>query len=133
MDCTYDPSVDAFYFGFNTERETHHSTQHHPEIIIHYDRTGSPIGLEVLNARKFLPKAALTNVPLPNPLLSLEDAANQIGLDPATMRQQILKKRIRATKIHRQWWVEWSALDEYLASRAPQGRRSKKKKALAAR
>lgn len=133
MECSYDPSVDAFYVGFETNRKQDHSVHHYPDIILDYDSEGLPIGVEVLSASKYLPKAALTNVPLPNPLLSLEDAAKQIGLDPATMRQQILKKRIRAKKIHRQWWVEWSALDEYLASRAPQGRRSKKKKALASR
>jgi uncharacterized protein YuzE len=129
MDCTYDPSVDAFYFGFGTSGELHHSTQHYPEIIVDYDRTGRPIGIEVLNARKYLPKAALTSIPLPDPAYSLEDAAKRIGLDPATLRQQILRKRIRAEKIHRQWWVDQSALDEYLASRAPQGRRSKKRAA----
>jgi uncharacterized protein YuzE len=127
MECSYDPSVDAFYFGFGTASEFNYSTQHYPEIIIDYDRTGRPIGVEVLNARKYLPKEALTNVPLPDPAYSLEDAAKRIGLDPATLRQQILKKRIRAEKIHRQWWVDQSALDEYLASRAPQGRRSRKK------
>ena len=132
MECSYDPSVDAFYFGFGTTRESDRSVRHYPDIILDYDRAGRPIGVEVLNARKYLPKEALTNIPLPDPMLSLEDAAKQIGLDPATLRQQILKKRIRAKKIHRQWWVEWSALDEYLASRAPQGRRSKRK-ALASR
>ncbi|MBA3646901.1 MAG: DUF2283 domain-containing protein [Gemmatimonadaceae bacterium] len=131
MRCSYDPSVDAFYFGFGATRESHRSIQHYPEIILDYDSAGRPIGVEVLNARKYLPKEALTNIPLPDPLLSLEDAAKQIGLDPATLRQQILKKRIRAEKIHRQWLVEQSALNEYLASRAPQGRKSKRRGAAA--
>lgn len=132
MECSYDPSVDAFYFGFGNTQEIHYSTQHYPNIVLDYDRDGHPIGIEVLSASKYLPKAALTIVPRPNPRYSLEDAAKRIGLHPATLRQQILKKRIRAEKIHRQWWVELSALDEYLKSRAPQGRRSKKK-ALASR
>jgi uncharacterized protein YuzE len=112
MECTYAPEIDAFYFGFGTTRESHESIRHYPDIIIDYDRAGRPIGIEVLRAKKYLPKAALTNVPLPEPALSLEEAAKIIGLDPATLRQQILKQRIRAEKIHRQWWVEQSALDE---------------------
>ena len=127
MECTYAPEIDAFYFGFAPTRDSYRSERHYPDIIIDYGRDGRPIGIEVLNARKYLPKEALTNVPAPEPAFSLEEAAKIIGLDPATLRQQILRKRIRAEKIHRQWWVDQSALDEYLASRAPQGRRSRKK------
>jgi len=96
-------------------------------VLFDYDSEGNTIALEVLSASKHLPQGALSSLPLSGETYSLVEAARRIGLDPATLRQQILRKRIRATKYYRQWWVDQSALDEYLASRAPQGRRSRKK------
>jgi uncharacterized protein YuzE len=128
MRWSYDPWADALYFGFIANRKSAGSTQPVPDVILDYDDAGNPIGVELLNARKHVPEGALIALPLPGgERYSLIEAARRIGLDPATLRQQILKKRIRATKYYRQWWVEQSALDEYLNSRAPQGRRSRKK------
>ncbi|SRR6266498_5101070 len=132
MEWEYDPDADALYIGLIEHRESARCVEHQPGIIFDYDKSGNPIGIEVLNARKHLPKGALAALPVTENTYSLVEAAKIIGLDPATLRQQILRKRIRAKKYHRQWFVDQSALDEYLASRAPQGRRSRKK-ALASR
>lgn len=127
MEWTYAPDVDALYISFTDVVESVRCTEPFSGVIIDHDKAGRPIGVEILHARRHFPKISLTNLPKPEPRRSLDEAAKIIGLDPATLRQQILKKRIRADKIHRQWWVEQSSLDEYLASRAPQGRRSRKK------
>lgn len=128
MECTYDPWADAFYFGFSPNRKSAGSSEPFPDVILDHDEAGGVIGVELLNAKKHLPEGALIGLPLPGgEKYTLIEAARRIGLDPATLRQQILRKRIPAIKYYRQWWVERSALDEYLASRAPQGRRSKRR------
>jgi uncharacterized protein YuzE len=132
MEWTYAPDIDILYFGFGPNQDSFGAVEHFPGVFVDYDKAGRPIGVEVLYARKHLPKAALENLSPPERRYPLVEAAMMIGLDAATLRQQILKKRIRAEKIHGKWFVEQSALDEYLASRAPQGRRSKKK-AMASR
>jgi excisionase family DNA binding protein len=131
MEWTYSPDIDALYFGFGATRDSFGSVEHFPGVIVDYDKAGRPIGVEVLGARKHLPKAALENLSPPEMTYTLEEAAKLVGLDAATLRQQILRKRIRAAKSHGKWFVDQSALDEYLASRAPQGRRSRKKPAAA--
>ncbi len=127
MEWTYAPDIDALYFGFGATQDSFGAIEHFPGVIVDYDKAGRPIGVEVLNARKHLPKAALESIGPPELTYTLEEAANAVGLDPATIRQQILKKRIRAKKYHGKWFVDQSALDEYLVSRAPQGRRSEKR------
>lgn len=130
MECTYDPWADAFYFGFGENKKFAFNSTPYPDVILDHDDAGGVFGVELLNAKKHLPEGALIGLPLPGgEKYTLIEAARRIGLDPATLRQQILRKRIRATKYYRQGWVDQSALDEYLASRAPQGRRSRKKAA----
>ena len=63
---------------------------------------------------------------MPKALIPLSTAAARAGLTPATLRQQIRNKRLSAVKWHRTWWVDEASLRDYLRSRAPQGRRSRR-------
>ena len=75
--------------------------------------------------------SVLERLPLPKAMLPLSDAAGRAGLDPATLRQQIRNQRLVATKWRREWWVDERELEAYLERRAPQGRRSQRKRAVA--
>lgn len=126
MQWTYDPSVDALTIIFDTRKRSSRTDEHRSGILIDYDIEGHPISVEVLDASTHFGKRDLLNLPLPQGMIPLSKAAKEVGLDPATLRQQIRRKRLKATKHHREWWIDKTALRTYLDSRAPQGRRSRK-------
>lgn len=123
MKWTYDPSVDALTIEFLTNRKSARTEEVEPGMLFDYDKAGHPISLEILDASTHFPVKGLKALPLPEAMIPLSEASRRVGLDPATLRQQIHRKRLRATKYHREWWVEPAALEAYLVSRAPQGRR----------
>lgn len=127
MQWTYDPSVDALTIMFAPGKRSSRTDEHRPGILIDYDLGGHPISVEVLDASTHFGKRDLLNLPLPQGMIPLSKAAKEAGLDPATLRQQIRRKRLKATKHHREWWIDKTALRAYLDNRAPQGRRSGKK------
>lgn len=45
--------------------------------------------------------------------IALSAAAAQLGVQPATLRQQIAAGRLQATKMGRDWWVTTKALEAY--------------------
>ena len=98
-----------------------------PGILFDYDRNGHPISIEILDASRHFPARELQNLQLPEVMLPLSEASRRSGLDASTLRRQIRRRRLVATKHHREWWVKPAALQEYLDNRAPQGRRSNKK------
>lgn len=128
MKWTYDPSVDALTITFLPGKRSARAEELRPGMICDYDTAGHPISIELLEASSHLPRKNLESLPLPGMMLTLSEASRRAGLDPATLRQQIHRKRLRATKRRREWWVDPSALQDYLDSRAPQGRRNGNKK-----
>ena len=127
MKWTYDSAVDALTIQFLPGRRSARTEALKPGLLSDYDKRGHPISIEVLDASTHFPVRQLRNLPLPEPMVPLAEASKRIGLDASTLRQQIRNKRLRATKHHREWWVTPTDLQEYLDSRAPQGRRSDKK------
>ncbi|MBC7791453.1 MAG: DUF2283 domain-containing protein [Anaerolineae bacterium] len=127
MKWTYDPSVDALMITLLPGKRSKRAEELRPGLICDYDDAGHPISIELLEASSHLPLKNLESLPLPGVMLTLSEASRLAGLDAATLRQQIHNKRLRATKRRREWWVEPSALQEYLDSRAPQGRRNGRK------
>ena len=124
MKWTYDPSVDALLIEFLPNRRSARTDEAGRGILLDYDKSGHPISLEILDASGHFPGRVLRELPLPAEMIPLSEASRRAGLDPATLRQQIHRKRLRATKHRREWWVDPAALSAYLANRAPQGRRS---------
>lgn len=45
--------------------------------------------------------------------MTLTEAASRLGIDPATLRQQIAKGRLRAEKHGRDWWVDPAEVERY--------------------
>lgn len=123
MKWTYDPTVDALTIAFLVGRKSARTEEVEPGMLFDYDKAGHPISLEILDASSHFPAKGLKALPLPEAMVPLSEASRRVGLDAATLRQQIHRKRLRATKYHREWWVDLAALDAYMDSRAPQGRR----------
>lgn len=45
--------------------------------------------------------------------MTLTEAASLLGRDPATLRQQIAKGKLRAEKRGRDWWVTPKEVERY--------------------
>ena len=45
--------------------------------------------------------------------MTLKEAADQLGVTPATLRQQIANGKLKATKRGRDWWVRKGEVDRY--------------------
>ncbi len=122
---TYDPSVDALTILLSEKKKAARTEEVSPGILVDRAANGSPVAIEILDASTHYPVAVLRALPLPTSMIPLTTAAVRSGLNPATLRQQIHRKRLSAIKWHREWWVEPKALASYLSSRAPQGRRAR--------
>ena len=131
MHWTYDPSVDALSIVFSARKRAARTDELRPGMLVDSDEHGQLIAIEFLDASTQFKKSVLERLPLPKALLPLSDAAGRVGLDPATLRQQIRNQRLAATKWRREWWVDERELEAYLERRAPQGRRSQRKRAAA--
>ncbi len=60
--------------------------------------------------------------------MTLKEAASILGVRPATLRQQIANRRLKATKRGRDWYVSTAETERYrLVSLAQPGRRHKTK------
>ncbi len=125
MKWSYDPSVDALAIVFNSNKRSASTVEQQPGVIFDYDTSGQLISIELLDASAQVSKKVLEDIPLPQTMMPLTKAAKRAGLDPATLRQQIRRDRLKATKYHREWWVDEDALNDYLNNRGPQGRPSK--------
>lgn len=124
MNWTYDPQVDALTILLIPGKASARTEEVRPGMLVDVDRAGHPISIDILDASEHFSKHILSNLPLPEAMLPLSVASKRAGLNSATLRQQIKRRRLRATKHHREWWVDPQALQEYLNNRAPQGRRS---------
>ena len=128
MRWSYDPQVDALTITLIPRRRSVRTDEVRRGMLCDVDRAGHPISIEILDASTHFSPASLAHLLLPQVMIPLSEASRSVGLDPATLRQQIRNRRLRATKRHREWWVKPAALKEYLDSRAPQGRRASRKK-----
>lgn len=128
MQATYDKDADALSVTL-LEAERARTVQVAPGVLVHFDREQRVIELEVLGASGRYPPAVLEQLSSPAEWLTLADAAKEFGLSASTLRNQVLNKKIPATKSGRDWLVTRAAMTTYLDNRAPSGRQARKKKA----
>lgn len=127
MRTTYDPDADAFYAYLVENGKVARSIQILSGLTADVDAKGRLIGVELLDARRRFTKKEIDQlepeVLTGGKLMILEHAAKAAGLTAVALRQQIRRGRLAAEKMGRDWVVREGALDTYLVSRAPQGRR----------
>ena len=131
MRVTYDPDADALYFELRdlgsrklTQREVAVG------VVLDLGPKGELAGLEVLTASRFGSPRALARFGRPSPAMRLAEAAAFSGLKAASLRNQILNGRLKASKAGRDWLVDINDLETYLAGRDARGRRSPTEKPL---
>jgi excisionase family DNA binding protein len=131
MKLTYDPQADALMIilveqsGRNASRPRVVSREIAPGMFLDLDHRGNPLGIEVLDASARIPRRELNALPSPARVLSLAEAAKESRLSPDTLRSQINKGRLKATKRGRDWAVSETDLVNYLESRDARGRPSR--------
>lgn len=131
MRVTYDPDVDALYFELRALRSRRRTQREVAEgVIIELGPNGELAGLEILRASRFGTPRALARFGRPSPGLRLSEAAVFCGLKSASLRNQILNGRLKASKVGRDWLVDVNDLEAYLAGRSARGRRSATEKPL---
>jgi len=62
-------------------------------------------------------------------MMTTKEAAEKIGISPATVRQQILVGRLTATKMGRDWFIEEAELERYRREHQQNGRSTRWKEA----
>lgn len=132
----YSPEADALSVELVGEARGARTIRHGPDIRLDFDGRGCLVALEVLNASRHYPAAALRALAAPVDYLTLAQAAKEGGLSPATLRVQIHHGRLPAVKRGRDWVVARHELWNYLENRAPSGRppaRPRRRQAPAAR
>ena len=131
MRVTYDPDVDALYFELRALRLQRRTQREIAEgVIMDLGPTGELAGLEILGASRFGTPRALARFGRPSPRLRLSEAEVFCGLKAASLRNQILNGRLKASKVGRDWLVDVNDLEVYLAGRSARGRRSATEKPL---
>ena len=131
MHVTYDPDADALYFellDLGSRRLTQREVA--SGVILDSGSRGQIAGLEILAASRFGTPRDLARLARPSSELRLSEAAAYSGLKAASLRNQILNGRLRASKHGRDWVVDLNDLESYLAGRDARGRRSATEKPL---
>ena len=122
FEMTYDAEADVL--GIWLPGPSRDARTHELAPGVHADVTpdGRLTSVEVLDASSRYPVESLRTLQGPVDWMTLEEAAAESGLAPATLRRQVLNGRLAARKRGRDWLVSSAALWTYLENRAPSGR-----------
>lgn len=118
----YDAEADALAVEFNPTGRSARMVRVAPGVNVDLDAKGRLVTLEVLGASEHVSRAELEQLPTPQELLTLTEAARESGLSSNTLRTQIRNGRLAAVKRGRDWLVDVTALWNYLESRDARGR-----------
>jgi uncharacterized protein YuzE len=118
----YDGKADALAIDFGESRARPRTVRVTDTVRLDFDRDGRLLSVEVLDASFHVPRAELEQLDAGEEWLTLQDAAQESGLAPATLRVQLNHGRLKGKKRGRDWFVERAALLTYLESRSARGR-----------
>ena len=129
----YDRLVDALAIHLRTRARSARTVRvpNIPNCIINIDLDAAnrPIAIEILHASALLDRKTLASLPSGAESLTLAEAAKESGLQAATLRVLLNKGRLAGEKRGRDWFVDATALMNYLESREPRGRPARNPKA----
>lgn len=120
----YDPEVDALLVQYAPEGKSVRTIDRGDGVYEDRDERGRLVSVEVLDASRKYSREQLQVFGKPGSGMTLLQAARRIGIAASTLRVQINRGRIKASKQGRDWIVSKAALDAYQAGKAPSGRRA---------
>jgi hypothetical protein len=106
---TYDREVDALAVDRLPGARRARTDVLEPGILLHRDKGGRPIELEIVAASTRYPVRDLEQIGSPVEWQTLGEASKEIGLSAATMRGLIRNKRLEAEKRGHDWRVSRAA------------------------
>jgi len=124
MHLTYDREADAVSIDLKPRAKRKTTRKVSPGVFVHTDRRGTVIEIEILAASSRYSSKELKALDSPAEWLTLIEAANEAGLSPSTLRNQIKNGKLIADKKGHDWRVTRAALWSYLENRSPAGRRA---------
>lgn len=117
MRLTYDPEADSILFTIgDPDVQSESWAEPSDGVIIDFDRNKNPISVEIQNASRRYPVAALAPINIEQPV-SLAQLASEYHLAEAHLRKLATTGRLRAMKIGRNWAATRAAVEDYLDSR----------------
>jgi excisionase family DNA binding protein len=131
MKIEYDDSVDALAISFVDNPRSARTKEVAEGINLDFNAKGKLVVIEVLDASRFAPREKLRKFPSARRDLTLAEASDESDLASDTLRSLIHKKRLRATKVGRDWMVTLADLYDYLESRDARGGGKKRELARA--
>lgn len=66
------------------------------------------------------------SIQITDELFTVEEAAKQLGLTPASVRQYAFHKRLEPTKVGRSLFISKTEIERFKATRWPQGKHRQK-------
>jgi excisionase family DNA binding protein len=131
MKIEYDDSVDALAISFVDNPRSARTKEVAEGINLDFNAKGKLVVIEVLDASRFAPREKLRKFPSARRDLTLAEASDESDLASDTLRSLIHTKRLRATKVGRDWMVTLADLYDYLESRDARGGGKKRELARA--
>lgn len=125
----YDREADALAVQFRDGARSRRTIRVTDTVYVDIDARGRVITVEVIDASAQLPKASLDDLPTADDELTLAEAARESGLTAGTLRVLLNRGRLAGRKRGRDWYVDATALVNYLESREASGRPASNPKA----
>lgn len=117
MRLTYDPKADSILWTVgDPDVQSESWAEPADGVIIDFDRDKNPISVEIQNASRRYPAAALGAINIDQPV-ALAELAVEYDLAEAHLRKLAVNGLLRATKIGRNWTATRAAVEDYLDSR----------------
>lgn len=111
---SYDPAVDALAITLAKGGRVAHTRELAPGILADFDARGTMLSLEILDARERVGQQLFAEfMKRPNAQVTLADAAAQLGVTAATLRQQLGRGRLSGVKVGRDWFVSSEEIARY--------------------
>lgn len=118
----YDRAVDALAIELTPEAYSARTVKVTESVRLDFDKEGRLITIEVLDASFHMDPRALAQLPTGEDLMTLHQAAAESGLAATTLRVQLNAGRLKGEKRGRDWFIDATALMNYLESRSARGR-----------
>ncbi len=111
---SYDPAVDALAITLAKGGRVARTRELAPGILADFDARGTMLSLEILDARERVGQQLFAEfMRRPKAQVTLADAAAQIGVTPATLRQQLGRGRLSGVKVGRDWFISSGEIARY--------------------